>query len=54
MPVMLDKTAFVCTAVTGETAIFTAPKAAPSGKEWICIFQTKAKIDNQSTSPSQV
>ncbi len=25
--------------------IFTAPKAAPSGKEWICIFiQTKAKI----------
>ncbi len=31
--------------VTGETAIFTAPKVAPSGKKWICIFiQTNAKI----------
>ncbi len=46
---MPDKAAFVsavllCTAVTGETDIFTAPKAAPSGKEWICIFiQTNAK-----------
>ncbi len=30
--------------VTGETAILPAPKAAPSGKEWICIFiQTNAK-----------
>ncbi len=29
--------------VTGETAIFTAPKA-PSDKEWLCIFiQTNAK-----------
>ncbi len=31
--------------VTGETAIFKAPKVAPSGKKWICIFiQTNAKI----------
>ncbi len=31
--------------VTGETAIFNAPKTAPSGKEWISIFiQTKVKI----------
>ncbi len=42
MPVMPDKAAlkkccFVYS-VTGETAIFTAPKAAPSGKELICIF----------------
>ncbi len=30
--------------VIGETAIFTAPKTAPSGKEWICIFiQTNVK-----------
>ncbi len=35
----------MCTAVTGETAIFNAPKAAPSGKELICIFiQTNVKI----------
>ncbi len=25
------------TGVTGKTAVFTAPKAAPSGKEWISI-----------------
>ncbi len=24
--------------INGQTAIFTAPKAAPSGKEWICFF----------------
>ncbi len=30
--------------VTGETAIFATKKAAPSGKEWICIFiQTNEK-----------
>ncbi len=51
MPVMPDNAAFVsavllCAAVTGETDIFTAPKAAPSGKEWISIFiQTNVKID---------
>ncbi len=29
---------------TGETAIVTAPKAASSGKDWICIFiQTNSK-----------
>ncbi len=31
--------------VSGETAIFSAPKAAPIGKECICFFiQTNAKI----------
>ncbi len=40
-----EGSAALCTAVTGETAIFNAPKAAPSGKEWISIFiQTNAKI----------
>ncbi len=37
-----DKAVFssatLCTALPGETAIFTVPKAAPSGKEWISIF----------------
>ncbi len=40
-----ELSAALCTAVTEETAIFNAPKVAPSGKEWICIFiQTNAKI----------
>ncbi len=49
MPVMPDKAAFVMQccfeySVTGETAIFTSPKAAPSDKERICIFiQTNTK-----------
>ncbi len=35
---------FVVYRVTLETASFTAPEAAPSGKEWICIFiQTNAE-----------
>ncbi len=50
MHVMPDKAVFVSVlccfvySVTGETAVFTAPKAAPGGKEWICILiQTNAK-----------
>ncbi len=34
----MGERAALCTAFPGETAIFTAPKVAPSGKEWICIF----------------
>ncbi len=36
MPVMPDKAA-LCTALPGKQ-LFLASKAAPSGKEWICIF----------------
>ncbi len=48
MPVMPDKAAFVSavlffTALPGKP-LFSAPKAAPIGKEWIYIFiQTNAK-----------
>ncbi len=44
MPVMPDKAVFV----SGETAVFTVPKAAPSGKERICIFiQTNCEKTNK-------
>ncbi len=50
MHVMPDNAVFVSVlccfvySVTGETAVFTAPKAAPGGKERICILiQTNAK-----------
>ncbi len=49
MPVMPDKAAFVsavllCVQRYRGNRYFTAPKAASSGKEWICIFiQTNAK-----------
>ncbi len=33
--------------VTGETAILTPLKAAPSGKEWICIFIQTNRKDQQ-------
>ncbi len=48
-PVMPDKAAFVsavllCVQRNQGHRYFTAPKAAPSGKEWICIFiQTNTK-----------
>ncbi len=42
---VFECSAALCTAVTEETAIFNASKAAPSGKEWNCIFiQTNLKI----------
>ncbi len=49
MPVMPDNAAFVievllCVQRYRGNRYFYAPKAAPSGKEWICIFiQTNAK-----------
>ncbi len=49
MPVMPDKAAFVievllCVQRYRGNRYFYAPKAASSGKEWICIFiQTNAK-----------
>ncbi len=48
MPVMPDKAAFVmiCVQRYWGTAIFTAPKEAPSGKELIFIFiQTNARTN---------
>ncbi len=40
-----ELSAALCTTIIGETAIYNAPKAVPSGKEWICIFiQTNTKI----------
>ncbi len=49
MPVMSDKVAFVSTVLIyvlryQENGYFTAPKAAPIDKEWICILiQTNTK-----------
>ncbi len=40
-----ELSAALCTTIIGETAIYNAPKAVPSGKEWISIFiQTNTKI----------
>ncbi len=32
---LIVSSADLCTAVTGETAIFNAPTAAPSGNKWV-------------------
>ncbi len=34
----MGERAALCTAFPGGTTIFTTPKVAPSGKEWICVF----------------
>ncbi len=54
MPVMSDKPAFVSTVLIyvlryQGNGYFTAPKAASSGKDWICIFiQTNTKRTTSS------
>ncbi len=51
MPVMPDKAVLLCVQRYRGKPLFYAPKAAPSGKEWICIFiQTKAKRPSGQTS----